>query len=135
MQKCRWCGSDTVKNGYSNKGLPYQIFKCKKCSKKTYIRLNVSPIQETMKVGISEQELRAKYDVTFKIKKAAEDLSGDIFYTEFEFMKLCEIQANSGFRHIIDSGLFDQFRGKAGGTIYWSNPQNISKLKNEGVLK
>jgi hypothetical protein len=143
MYTCKKCNSaHVVKNGKSYDGdRIYQKIKCKDCGRESYCKLengqesHVQTNIKIMKQGISEQELRAKHDVSFKIKKTAESLSGDIFYTEYEFIKLCEIQQASGWRHIIDSGLFDSYKGKAGGTVYWSNPQNIERLKNEGILK
>jgi uncharacterized Zn finger protein len=130
--KCKQCGSDrTIKDGTSTKGGFFQKYQCKDCGRGSYY--NLKPKTNTMK-GISEQELRSKHDVSFKIKKTAESLKGDVFYTEYDFIKLCEI-ANTGYRYVLESGQFDQFKGKAGGTVYWSHPDNIKRLKDEGVLK
>jgi hypothetical protein len=141
---CKFCNSvNLTKNGhYFQKGIVYQKYKCKDCGRESYIRetpvKNEQPkgqVKEPPKAAITEQQLRSKYDITYKIQKAANELSGDVFYTEFDFLKICELPSGSGFRHIVDSGLFDQYRGKAGGTIYWSCPENINRLKNEGVLR
>ena len=144
--QCKFCGSfNTHLNGsyYSKLEGIKQKVRCRDCSKESYYgkqdkfplqNIIIHPFQSPPKLGISELELRAKHDISYKIRQTAESLNGD-FYTEYDFIKLCNIPGNSGYRQVIESGAFDIFRGRAGNTVYWSSPASIQKMKNEGVLK
>lgn len=130
--KCKYCGSEhTIKNGGEKRSSGvYQAYKCKDCNRRTFILVT----EKQISMGLTETEIRAKHDDAFKIRKAAEQLKGDLFFPEYDFLKMCGL-SSGGYRHLIDNGQFDQFRGRAGNITYWSNPESILKLKNEGVLK
>ena len=85
-------------------------------------------------IGLSESELRAKFDLNFIVQQAARKLEKGTFLSEAEFIKLCNLRGMSGYRSVIDHPDFKDYRGRAGGQTYWSNPESIQKLKNEGVL-
>lgn len=85
-------------------------------------------------IGLSESELRAKFDINFIVQQAAQKLEKGTFLSEAEFIKLCNLRGMSGYRSVIDHPDFKDFRGRAGGQTYWSHPESIQKLKNEGVL-
>ena len=141
--QCKFCGSmNTHLNGsyYSKLEGVKQKIRCRDCARESYygkdakVSSVIIPSVSIPKIGISEIELRQKHDISYKIRQTAESLNGD-FYTEYDFIKLCNIPGNSGYRQVIESGAFDIFRGMAGNTMYWSNPTSIQKMKNEGVLK
>jgi len=141
--QCKFCGSmNTHLNGsyYSKLEGVKQKIRCRDCARESYygkdakVSSVIIPSVSIPKIGISETELRQKHDISYKIRQTAESLNGD-FYTEYDFIKLCNIPGNSGYRQVIESGAFDIFRGRAGNTVYWSSPASIQKMKNEGVLK
>ena len=96
---------------------------------------NITPtsMQQT-NIGISESELRAKFDLNFIVQQAAKKLEKTIFLSESEFIKLCNLRGMSGYRSVIDHPDFKDYRGRAGGQTYWSHPESIMKMKTEGVL-
>ncbi len=131
----------TVKNeGRSQKWI------CKKCKKTLETSMNqdgeatkTEPTEQDPKqkpdiaLGINEAELRRKHDILFRIREAAKRLEGDLFLTDQEFIRLCELMG-AHYRDYLEKQEFDQYKGRAGKTIYWSNPVNIKRLKNEGIL-
>ena len=92
-----------------------------------------APKIKRIKKGISLTELRSKHDNKFIIQTNAEKLEKDIFLTDSEFKTSCNF--NTGYKDAIERSEFSQYKGKAGSTIYWSHPDSIKKLKDEGVLK
>jgi hypothetical protein len=98
--------------------------------------LSTAPITKQQKpaFGISEETLRAKYDIAFIVKKNVKELQEGVYLTEPEFIKLCNLRGIPGYRAIIDDLDFSAYKGKAGGNIYWSHPKSIQKMKSEGVL-
>ena len=96
---------------------------------------NITPtsMQQT-NIGISESELRAKFDLNFIVQQAAKKLEKATFLSESEFIKLCNLRGMSGYRSVIDHPDFKDYRGRAGGQTYWSHPESIMKMKTEGVL-
>lgn len=91
------------------------------------------PKVEKMKKGITVSELRLKHDNKFIIKTNAKKLEKDMFLTDSEFRTSCNF--TGGYKDAIEHSDFSIYKGKAGGTIYWSHPESISRMKNEGVLK
>lgn len=131
---CKYCGSEnTIKKGGENRSSGYyKAYKCKDCGRRTFVCESATKIPISM--ALTEKDIRTKHDAAFKIRKAAEELKGDVFYTEFDFLKLCELPSG-GYRYLIDSGQFDMYRGRAGNITYWSHPDNIKRLKAEGILR
>ena len=91
------------------------------------------PKVEKMKKGITVSELRLKHDNKFIIKTNAKKLEKDMFLTDSEFRTSCNF--TGGYKDAIEHPDFSIYKGKAGSTIYWSHPESISRMKNEGVLK
>ncbi len=148
--KCPYCGSDqTVKNGkYHDKktGEIKQEIHCKACGR--YPRISIVPQdkpatpsknQSTKKfiqpsAGISEIEFREKHDNRYILtKKAAALLRGQLV-PEPQFIEMCHVRQNAGYKGIVVHPDFEKYRGRAGGTWYWSHPETIKKLKNEGLM-
>lgn len=84
-------------------------------------------------IGLSEQELRSKHDALYKIEQAVKLLISGKFVPEPEFKATVSIES-SKFRSKSDLSQFDQYKGRVQGVIYWGNPKDIKRLKDEGVL-
>ena len=85
------------------------------------------------KIGISENELREKYDIKMIVTKAASSLIRGVYIQDAEFIKQMNIR-QPGYRQILDNADYAKYKGRAGGITYWSHPESILKMKNEGVL-
>jgi transposase-like protein len=149
---CKKCGSsNTVRNGLDVKAKsPTQKVKCKHCNYESRYLLSEldGPIDLTgvavvdpevkqpanTKMGITEAELRKKHDASYIILTAAENLKEGVYLTDYEFLQLCKLNANAGYRRITDQDQFDKYRGRAQKIIYWSHPKSIEKMKSQGVL-
>lgn len=85
-------------------------------------------------VGLSEDELRAKCDVLFKIEMAVKRIPIDRYIPDSEFREfLCQVNANK-YRSKADLPQFEKYKGIANGVTYWARPENIKKLKESGVF-
>jgi hypothetical protein len=86
-------------------------------------------------VGISEEELRAKCDILYKIEQAVKNLPENRYIPDAEFREFfCQINANK-YRAKADLPTFEKFKGRANGVTYWARPENIKRLKESGVLQ
>lgn len=86
-------------------------------------------------IGLSENELRAKCDVLFKIEAALNKLPQDRYIPDTEFREFfCQVNANK-YRSKADLPQFEKYKGSAGGVTYWGVANNIKRLKESGILK
>lgn len=92
------------------------------------------PVNISNGIGISEAELRQRHDIKFIIEKTAKELKKEMYVMEADFIKRCNLRTQSGYRQIIDSQEFSKYRGKASGIIYWSHPESMAKMIDEGIL-
>lgn len=100
--------------------------------------LKKSPISSSTdmcSIGLSVDDIRSKYDVLYKIKKAIKEIPEGRFIPEAEFREMFVKCDSSKFRGKADLPEFSDFKGQAKGITYWANPKDIIKLKNEGVLQ
>lgn len=135
--ECPKCSAPAIKNGTDKQGR--QKFVCKNCgynfpADKGSISVNLHNAEITKSVGLSEAQLRAKFDLRFIVESKCKELKEGNFLTLAEFIQLCGIRPGAGYRGIIDHPDYEKYHGKAGGTSYWSHPASIKKLKDEGVL-
>ena len=86
-------------------------------------------------VGITEAELRARFDVKFKLETAAKGLQEGKFLTRQEFVDISGLKSLGGYTSVMERPEFDQYRGKAGGTEYWGHPKSMLRMKEEGILR
>lgn len=94
-----------------------------------------SPQPEKAPVNcLSEAELRQKYDVFYIVKQAAEKLKTGVFVPESEFARQAGLRGQQGSRLALDNAELGKYHGKAGGTVYWSHPESIAKMKKETIL-
>jgi hypothetical protein len=85
-------------------------------------------------IGLSENELRAKCDVLFKIEAAIKKIPMDRYIPDAEFREFfCQVNA-SKYRSKADLPQFEKYKGVANGVTYWARPENIKRLKESGVF-
>ena len=133
---CPKCGTPAIKNGSTKDGK--QKYHCRSCNynferpKEELIELSGNPEQQA--VGLTEAQLRAKYDIRFIVANKCKELKPGVYLTRAEFVKFCGIRPGQGYTDVINHPDYDAYRGKAGGDIFYSHPDSIRKLKSEGVL-
>ena len=132
---CKRCGSEMSKNGtFLKNGVRMQKYRCKNCKYEQKAGDNiVEPIQEKT-AGITEEQFRAKFDLTFIVSKKCKELKPGVYLSMGEFIKFCGITPGAGYRQVLEHPDFDSYRGRIRGDIYWSHPESISKMKTEGIL-
>lgn len=134
---CPKCGSPAMKNGSSKGKQKYVCRHCKENEGRPYHFEEGTKIvipEETKTIGLSESQLRAKFDTRFIVENKCKELKEGVFLTLAEFIQACGIRPGAGYRGVVDHPDYEKYRGKAGGTTYWSHPASIKKLKDEGVL-
>jgi hypothetical protein len=117
------------KNGLRN---GRQQYKCRQCNYQIVESPGHKPLA---KGGITEDQLRQRHDNRYIIKVACDALEKGVFYKNSEFVAKAGIVPGAGYRDIISHPDYDKYQGKAGGETYWSHPESITKLKQEGVLR
>ena len=145
---CPKCNKPAGKNGTREGVQQYACFKCPENDHKNFYfreghtetrqpRKPEEPKVETktMKMGLSETELRLKHDIKYQATKAAKSLKEGVYLSMSEFVQIAKIKQGARYRDIVDHTDYEDFRGKAGGVVYWSHPNSIKKLKDEGVLQ
>lgn len=136
---CPFCGhsatrrKDTISVRYRcNNRLCLKTFKPDNVSSVDPQKQKKMPSQ----IGLTSDQLRAKYDNKFIISEKAKTLKKDIFLTESQFKATCNFSGGAGYRDALNDPDFTKYRGKAsGGIVYWGHPDSIDSLKNEGILK
>jgi len=130
---CPKCGNAMVKNGLSR--TKKQKYVCRQCGcNHESDKEQQSEVHVEKQTGITEAQLRAKHDNHYIIDKKCKELKPGTFLTNGEFIQFCSIRPGSGYRGIIEHPDYDKYHGRAGSIIYWSHPDSIKKLKDEGVL-
>jgi len=142
--QCSNCGSKSLnKNGRDKDG--NQKYHCKDCGKhfvegftsRTSVQSPIKEVKKNLndKYGLTEKELRERYDVHFIITESCKKLEKGIFLQDSEFIQIAGVRAIPGYRQILDHPDFSGYRGKAKGNIvYWSHPDSIMRMKEEGIL-
>lgn len=133
---CPKCKKSAAKNGKTDDGK--QKYRCHYCKHnfERSIDSELIDIIETKEktIGLTESQLRAKFDTRFIVENKCKELKEGVFLTLAEFIQACGIRPGAGYRGVVDHPDYEKYRGKAGGTTYWSHPASIKKLKDEGVL-
>ncbi len=105
-----------------------------------FVKTNGTPKPEPTRsptMAITEDQLRSMHDIRSivmnELKKLRKTEQGE-FWRDADFVK--RFQGKSGFRSILESPEAQPYRGKASGSpqVYWSHPESIQKMKNEGTL-
>ena len=136
---CPRCNTIAGKNGTTPGG--HQKYRCRKCKHNFEVKDGELPeprkpaeISSGTTAGISEAQLRAKHDLRFIVESKCTELKKGIFMTQAEFVQVCRINPGAGYRGVIEHPEYEKYHGRAGSIIYWSHPDSIKKLKDEGVL-
>lgn len=135
---CKKCGKPMIKNGHYPDGT--QKWYCRSCHSHFNKKVEMPPaIQQDetnpdKQMGLTEEQLRLKFDNRYIIQQRCKNLKPGVFLSNSEFIQFCGIRAGTGYRDIIEHPDFERYRGKAGGTFYWSHPESIRKFKDEGIL-
>lgn len=131
---CPYCGNLSSKSGTRVRKIGrVQTYCCRYCRR--HFQENVIIMNQNTN-NMTEEEFRAKYDNKFILRNAVAKLEKAIYVPENEFISKCGIKVSSGYRMTVESDEFSQFKGIApGGITYWSHPDSIMKMKNEGILK
>lgn len=133
---CPKCGTLAGKNGKTETGK--QKYRCRNCKHNFEVPIDgiieLSGNSEQQAVGLTEAQLRAKYDIRFIVATKCKELKSGVFLTRAEFVKFCGIRPGQGYTDVINHPDYDAYRGKAGGDVFYSHPDSIKKLKSEGVL-
>lgn len=161
--KCKVCGSEDIhKNGKMNiHGVgEIQRYNCKNCGKnfpdpnivadsglkgKTVLVANTTSTVDaiikptptpppTKQSGLTEKQLRERFDIRYIVSQSCEKLKSGTFLTTSEFIQFCGFTAGTRYRDIIDHPDYEDYRGKNGGNVFWSSRESILKMKNEGIL-
>jgi hypothetical protein len=134
---CPKCGSSkTNKNGKKN---GVQCYRCYACSK--FFNEDSLPKETPKEIlipgikGISEAELRSKYDNFFICQTMVGKLTKNNFLPERDFVVFCNFKQGTGYRQAMEDHRFDDYHGQAGGVTYWGHKDDVLRLKNEGVLR
>ena len=131
---CPKCGTPAGKNGKTADGR--QKYRCLPC-KHNFERPKEGEILEIateQAIGLTEAQLRAKYDVRFIVATKCKELKPGVYLTKSEFINFCGIRPGQGYTDVISHPDYDAFRGKVAGQVYYSHPDSIRKLKSDGVL-
>lgn len=129
---CPKCGAVAGKNGKTDTKQKYRCNSCKHNFELPLIELSGNPEQQA--VGLTEAQLRAKYDIRFIVGSKCKELKQGVYLSRAEFVKFCGIRPGQGYTDVINHPDYDAYRGKAGGDVFYSHPESIKKLKSEGVL-
>ena len=133
---CPKCGTLAGKNGKTADGK--QKYRCRACKhnferrEEKLIELSPEPVEQA--IGLTEAQLRAKYDIRFIVATKCKELKQGVYLTRAEFVKFCGIRPGQGYTDVINHPDYDVYRGKAGGDVFYSHPDSIKKLKSDGVL-
>lgn len=133
---CPKCGKTANKNGSTKSGK--QKYICRHC-KHNFERPKEGELIEISEpteqaIGLTEAQLRAKYDVRFIVATKCKELKPGVYLTKSEFINFCGIRPGQGYTDVISHPDYDAFRGKVSGQVYYSHPDSIRKLKSDGVL-
>jgi len=98
-------------------------------------KINKPMEKQEKKQGLSEEEIMARHDINFIVRKVADELKEGEFLPEIEFIKLCGMLNKPGLRQALDSDEMIKYKGKAsGGYVYYSHPDSIDKLIKKGTF-
>ena len=83
---------------------------------------------------ITEEALRAKYDCKFLLNIALGKLKPGEFIPKNEFITSSGIQSTNNWQMALGSEEVKRYYATAGRDVYFSHPDSIYKMRQEGVL-
>lgn len=84
------------------------------------------------KPTLSEQQIREMFDMRTIVFKELAKLQKGEFWRDGDFVR--KFHGKLGYRSILESPEASIYRGKNQGSVFWSHPESIAKMKNEGIL-
>jgi len=115
------------KNGKAASG--NQQWRCPECG----FNFTAPPEQSKPKLGMTMDQFRSKHDIDYIVEAALLKLDKNTIYEKPDIYKLCGLAASSqGLGAAIES--HGEYYGKTGGKPYFSHPDTIAELKEQGKL-
>lgn len=81
---------------------------------------------------LTEDQLRSMFDIRKIVISELNTIAKGRFWRDADFVR--RFQGKGAYRSVLESPDVQQFKGRAGGQVFWGNPESIQKLKNEGIL-
>jgi len=82
-------------------------------------------------IGITEKDLRAKYDNMFKLKEGVKALKKGIFLRDQEMREICKIPP-AVWRGYSEHQEFEKYKYKPNSKeTYWSTPDSVARMREE----
>ena len=130
--KCKKCGSDTSKNGFSiNK--KRQKYICKSCGYNFELPINEQPAHNVKDIGMDISTFREKHDIDFIVEKTLKLLDPEKVYEKQDIVKMTGLRpAYPGLSAALENA--SEYKGRAGGNSYWGHPNTIRQLKAESIM-
>jgi len=129
--KCKNCDSEkTHKNG-RDASTGKQVYKCRDCGK-TFTD-TTQPSKIKARGVFTKDDIRKLHDVDYRVLEARKNLKKNEFIEKDELIK--RIGLRPGYPRLsatIDS--HKEYFGRADSRIYWSHPEEIKELKDEGTF-
>ena len=125
--ECPKCSSKVTKNGTD---LGRQKYRCTAC-KHSFVDHSSSIVKH--KVGMSLDEFKERFDVDYIVQKTLDKLEANMIYEENEVKKLTGLRP--GFPGLTDTlKAAKEYQGRAGGSVYFSHPDTIKRLKDDAKM-
>ena len=83
-------------------------------------------------VTLSEAQIREMFDMRTIVFKELSTLKRGEFWRDNDFVR--KFQGRTGFRSILETPEASIYKGKNQGHVFWSHPESIAKMKQEGIL-
>ncbi len=90
---------------------------------------------QTHRGALSAEQLRSMHDIRSIVMNELKSLrktDGGEFWLDADFVR--RFRGRAGYRSILESPDAAPYRGKGDGKVYWSHPDSIKKMKQEGTL-
>ena len=125
--ECKKCSSTMHKNGIAASGK--QQWRCPDCGH----NFTGDATPSKPKLGMTLDQFRSKHDVDYIVNEALQKLDKDLVYEKPDLYKLCSLAASTqGLGSALESR--SDYYGKTGGKLYFSHPDTIRTLKEQGKL-
>lgn len=80
--------------------------------------------------GLSEQDIRLRHDVMFKIRQTCKKLIRGRYFPDQQMREFCLISP-AVWKSYSDQPDFEKYRMKLPGMVYWGHPASIHKMREE----
>jgi hypothetical protein len=139
---CPKCGAVAGKNGtFKYKDDLFQKWRCKVCRhhfnapKDAEEPISKHSPLETKGNIITENELREKHDMFFRIQAFVKKIPDGRFIDESSLLRELSLIGKPRYRDALSRPELKDFKGRVDGVYYYGSHNSIKKLKSEGVLQ